>query len=52
MDEHISPSLAEPSYVERLRHRGVRVTPQRVIVLEALAAHPIGGLPQDDPRRA
>lgn len=39
MDEHISPSLAEPSYVERLRHRGVRVTPQRVIVLEALAAH-------------
>lgn len=30
---------AEPSYVERLRQRGIRVTPQRLIVLEALAAH-------------
>lgn len=32
-------SPAEPSYVERLRRQGVRVTPQRLIVLEALAAH-------------
>ena len=39
MDEHKSLPHAEPSYVERLRRRGVRVTPQRVIVLEALAAH-------------
>jgi Fur family transcriptional regulator, ferric uptake regulator len=30
---------AEHSYVEWLRQRGVRVTPQRIIVLEALAAH-------------
>ncbi len=32
-------SHAEPSYVERLRRQSVRVTPQRLIVLEALAAH-------------
>jgi len=30
---------SEPSYMDRLRHQGVRVTPQRLIVLEALAAH-------------
>ncbi|HEX6542940.1 MAG TPA: Fur family transcriptional regulator [Ktedonobacterales bacterium] len=30
---------SEPSYVERLRRQGLRVTPQRLIVLEALAAH-------------
>lgn len=34
---HRSPT--EPSYVGRLRREGVRVTPQRLIVLEALAAH-------------
>lgn len=32
-------SHTEPSYVGRLRREGVRVTPQRLIVLEALAAH-------------
>jgi Fur family ferric uptake transcriptional regulator len=30
---------AEPSYVERLRQEGLRVTPQRLIVVEALASH-------------
>lgn len=30
---------SEPSYVEHLRRQGLRVTPQRLIVLEALAAH-------------
>ena len=39
MDARQSPPKAEPSYVERLRHEGIRVTPQRLIVLEALAAH-------------
>ena len=39
MDAKQSPANAEPSYVERLRHQHVRVTPQRLIVLEALAAH-------------
>lgn len=39
--KQLPPNLAkgEPSYVEHLRHEGVRVTPQRLIVLEALAAH-------------
>lgn len=32
-------SHTEPSYVGRLRREGVRVTPQRLIVLEALVAH-------------
>lgn len=39
MDASHAPASAEPSYVERLRQQGVRVTPQRLIVLEALAAH-------------
>ena len=34
MDPNRSPTKPEPSYVERLRHQRVRVTPQRLIVLE------------------
>lgn len=40
-------SHTEPSYVGRLRREGVRVTPQRLIVLEALAAHS-GHVPADE----
>ena len=39
MDARQPNQNPEPSYVERLRRHGVRVTPQRLIVLEALAAH-------------
>ena len=39
MDVRQPGAKSEPSYVERLRHHGLRVTPQRLIVLEALAAH-------------
>jgi len=39
MDARQPGAKSEPSYVERLRHQGLRVTPQRLIVLEALAAH-------------
>lgn len=39
MDDNMLQPHTEPSYVERLRRQGVRVTPQRLIVLEALAAH-------------
>ncbi len=39
MDARQSLPQSEPSYVERLRRQGIRVTPQRLIVLEALAAH-------------
>ena len=39
MDARQPSAKSEPSYVERLRHQGLRVTPQRLIVLEALAAH-------------
>lgn len=39
MNANQSLPKAEPSYVDRLRRQGVRVTPQRLIILEALAAH-------------
>lgn len=39
MDARQPGAKSEPSYVERLRHQGLRVTPQRLIVLDALAAH-------------
>jgi Fur family ferric uptake transcriptional regulator len=38
MDAKKQPLNADPSYEGRLRRQGVRVTPQRLIVLEALAA--------------
>src|SRR5512146_31472 len=39
MDARQPGAKSEPSYVERLRRQGLRVTPQRLIVLDALAAH-------------
>ena len=39
MDARQPGAKSEPLYVERLRHHGLRVTPQRLIVLDALAAH-------------
>jgi Fur family ferric uptake transcriptional regulator len=39
MEDRSPLPKAEPSYVEQLRRHGIRVTPQRLIVLEALAAH-------------